>query len=300
MTVDPIIAGSIAWAIVFGVASGWLAHRRDRIVLAWVLFGAILGPVGLVLLWAAPPGRCASCRAPVRGWQTECEWCGMDVRGRSAAERSAERPIISVAPTLRPAIDRAQPIANPSAPPTKATKRKATKATKASGAADRTAAAVAPPAVSTDPPAPASASASASASAKSEPAAAAPAAAAGRRASPAKAAVVDGATTRRDQQVVTSGVYVTGTVGLSAGSRYTIAHDGVDLQVLGPSDRSPKKIAYERALEGVDATAPEDRLILTAAGGRGGTVLVFMSVEGDPARIAGELSGAARAAGAAS
>ena len=83
-------------------------------------------------------------------------------------------------------------------------------------------------------------------------------------------------------QTVTSAIFVTGTVGLTPGSRYTIRHDGDQLQVVGPTDRSPRKVAFERRLAETDATAPEGRLILSTPGTRGGTVLVFMGVDGDP------------------
>jgi hypothetical protein len=252
-TIDPFVIGLLAWAIGFGLATAWLARRRDRIIVIWAAIGAILGPVALFILWVAPPGRCATCRAPVSGWLTTCLWCGMDVRGGgvvaaparaagpSSPPRPAEgsgqaRPLISVAPTVRPLDPPAK-----SAPRTRSAKPPA---------------AVPPPAVSTKSPGP------------------------------------------RVMQVVASGVFVTGTVGLSAGSRYSIQMDGVDLQVLGPGDRSPKAVAFERQLAGFDATGLEGRLILTAPGGRGGTVLVFMSMDsGDPSALAESIARAAQAAG---
>ena len=272
----------------FGLGTAWLARSRDRQVAAWAVFGAVLGPVAIILLWAAPPGRCATCRASVRGWLTTCQWCGKDVRGGvpsaspalSASTRPADaggkaqkttasakktaatsvgaeapprgpRPVISVAPTKRP-IDTAGPsVVVASGPPVDL------------GAA-------------------------AAAAGKSKPATTK------RRASKADAAK---ATPTRPIQIVTTGIYMTGTIGLSAGSRYSIQHDDERIQVLGPGDRDPKAVAFERSLIGIDATGMEGRLILTAQGGRGGTVLVFSSVEGgDPASIAATLTRAALAA----
>jgi hypothetical protein len=53
--------------------------ERDRSVLVWFGFGAILGAIALLLLVAAPPGRCRSCWTPTRGWLRICSWCHQDV-----------------------------------------------------------------------------------------------------------------------------------------------------------------------------------------------------------------------------
>ena len=106
-------------------------------------------------------------------------------------------------------------------------------------------------------------------------------------------------TEARTVQTVSSGVYVTGTVGLAVGSRYAIQLDGIDLRVLGPLDQKPKHVAFERALDGIDATGLDGRLIVTASSGRGGIVLVFMSIEGDLGTVVDAIGRAARAAGSA-
>lgn len=96
-----------------------------------------------------------------------------------------------------------------------------------------------------------------------------------------------------EMQTITSAIFVTGTVGLTPGSRYTIRHDGDQLQVVGPTDRNPRKVAFKRPLAETDATSPDGRLILSAPGSRGGTVLVFMGVDGDPAVVAAAVNRAA-------
>jgi hypothetical protein len=99
-------------------------------------------------------------------------------------------------------------------------------------------------------------------------------------------------------QVLASGIFVTGTVGLAPGSRYSIQIGDGDLHIVGPADRSPKAVAFERELDGVDATAPEGRLVVSAPGTRGGTVLVFQSLDGgDASSVARSIMDAVRTAG---
>lgn len=283
-TVDPVVTVLVlAWALGFAVAAAWLARRRDRLALAWLLFGAILGPVALVLLWFAPPGRCSHCRAPVRGWLTICEWCGMDIRhaassseGAAGAATSAAprgRPLISVAPTRRPGDP---PASTPPvvAPPVEAPP------------------ALEPQARSADP--------------VEAPPAASPASGGGSVATKTTAPTSPRTRTRSTKktkaaaaaQALASGIFVTGTVGLAPGSRYSIQIGESDLHIVGPADLSPKAVAFERALDGVDATGLEGRLVISAPGTRGGTVLVFQSLDGaDASAVARTVMDAVRKAG---
>jgi hypothetical protein len=266
VTIDLFSIAVIAWVTVFGLATAALAYRRDRQIVAWAFFGAALGPVALILLWVAPPGRCATCRAAVQGWLTTCQWCGMDVRDATPGR------------------------ARPSAAPVAAAGGALIVARPAGGGAGRPTISVAPVKRPTDPSTTTRGSrrpAAPKAKAKAPPAPNVKAAAAA--AAPAVPSVVE---------VVASGVYMTGTVGLSAGSRYTIQMDGARLQVLGPSDRSPKTVAHERPLAGLEATGMEGRLILTAPGGRGGTALVFTAIDGDPEKVAQAVNRAVGAAAA--
>lgn len=80
---------------------------------------------------------------------------------------------------------------------------------------------------------------------------------------------------------VASGIFITGNVGLVTGSRYTIQVDGEHFQVLGPVDVDPARIALERPVSGMDATAFEGRLVISEPGRvSGGVVLAFMSLAG--------------------
>ena len=82
--------------------------------------------------------------------------------------------------------------------------------------------------------------------------------------------------------ILASAIYVTGSRGLLAGSRYGIALFGEDLRILGPVDVDPGAVAIRHALRGMDATGLQGRLIITATDGRRDQLaLVFMSVAGD-------------------
>ncbi len=92
---------------------------------------------------------------------------------------------------------------------------------------------------------------------------------------------------------IASAVYVTGTVGLTPGMRYSICHDTEQLKIMGPAVRGTRPVVFERPLAGIDAASPDDRFILSAPGPRGGIVLVFMSVDGDASAAAAALMRAA-------
>lgn len=269
----------LAWVVGFGLAAAWLARLRDRLPQVWAIYGAILGPVALILLWIAPPGRCAICRAPVRGWLTTCQWCGSDVRGRTT------EPVTVPAVPAVPA--NGDVVAASAAPAGRKSARAAKKADTAAAAAAAAAVEVAEekpvitvaptrrprakPAAEVEPPAPV-----------------APATGAPPTTPPAPKPMV----------VLASGVFMTGTIGLSPGSRYDIETDGTDLRVVGSGEKGRKAVAFERKLVGIDATGVENRLIISAAGGRGATVLVFMSIDGGPSAVADAIARAVQAAGA--
>lgn len=79
--IDPLTAVILlAWIALFGSVGWRLAGERNRYQPVWFALAAILGPAALMLLQAAPPGRCRSCLTPTRGWITRCAWCNEDVR----------------------------------------------------------------------------------------------------------------------------------------------------------------------------------------------------------------------------
>ena len=269
----PLVA-VLAWLIGFGAAAAYLAVRRRRNPMWWAVLGAILGPFALLILLRAPPGRCAGCAARTVGWSMVCMWCGEDVRGLPA-ERSAKpmaQPDARVsAPTTLTVIRGTGP--DPGRPAELATETAAHTTADARTGVDSLDAgpvhrlkSVLGPSTATGP-----ASVSQSGSPVTQP----------------------GGEPR--EIILASAIYVTGTRGLQAGSRYGIALIGSNLAILGPVDVDPSAIVVLRQLRGLDATGEQGQLIITADESfRSKFALVFMALAGGtPERVAGIIATAA-------
>jgi hypothetical protein len=226
----------------------------------WMVFGALLGPVALLLLWIAPPGRCRMCQASVRGWLTTCEWCGSPVRVRSSRPVTADVAAIPSRP------------ATPS--PLTATSRPA----KASAGAKAIAETATDARIRERLTSMTARRAAALAAASTE--------------GPRRSTAADQST----RTVLATGSYVTGTMPLVAGSRYAIEVGSQALRILGPIDLDPAAVALTQDLPGIEATGFDERLVLTfGGGGRHGMVLVFTALEGaGAAGVAAAIVSAAR------
>lgn len=273
--IDPIIMlVALAW-VTSAFAARVLAGRRDRIAPVWFLFGAILGPVALLLLWVAPPGRCRSCGTRTRGWVETCSWCGENVGATSTtalriiARREAART--NAAPGGRRA-DPSRANGSETDPPV----------------SRRSVSFTLPPA--NEPPSPSPAIAPAGS--PLEPKRRYRAAGNDVRRSPPNGDAKDQADTR----VLATAIYVTGTARLEPGRRYNIALRGARLLILGPIDLDSSTVALESAASGIEVRAIEGRLILSQPHNRAGFVLAFMSVAGaGPDDLAGSIRAAAQA-----
>ena len=244
--------------------------------MAWTLFGAILGPVAIFLLWDAPPGRCAHCRSSVRGWQTICEWCGMSVRGGDEVANPSVQPAYRASGPERSSM--ASPADEPANRiPANGVPANGVQPGNGASGPDHPLITIVPTRRPSDPPAQAASTRKAKAGTSKAPSAVA----AKSTAVPSKAKSVAAA------QSLGSAVFVTGTVGLVPGSRYTIQVQGGSLQVVGPIPQSPKVTAFERELGGLEASGVDGQLVISAPGRRGGTVLVFQAPDGgDPSAVA--------------
>jgi hypothetical protein len=265
---------ALAW-VTFAFAARVLAGRRDRIASIWFIFGAILGPVALLLLWVAPPGRCRSCGTRTRGWLETCASCGENVAATSTtalrilARREAART--NASPASRPAD------------------------TSRANAPD------------TDPPAsrpfvpftlkpanepPTSSVAAAPSSSSSEPKQSTRVASGKARRSPPSDVSRD---TAESTEVLATAIYVTGTARLEPGRRYNIALRGARLLILGPIDLDSATVALESPASGIEVRAIEGRLILSQPRNRAGFVVAFMSVAGaGPEGLADAIGAAAQ------
>jgi hypothetical protein len=265
------------------------------------VFGAILGPAALALLHLAPPGRCWSCAAPTQGWLTLCPWCGEDIREPAPdlpeEEVRVHGPLTVIDGTAPRAPFRA-------ADPNVATGRPSSARVIPPGNGSETSAGspagnparparndrriVLPPRPPLARPAPREPLAAPAATV--EPAADPVQRLKARlgRSSPSLAAAEAAPAARPAAEarnvILASAIYVTGTRGLQAGSRYGIALVGDELRILGPVDFDPTAVTLVHTLKGVDATGLQGRLIITAGDGRRDRLaLVFMSVAGGSA-----------------
>jgi hypothetical protein len=283
-----LLLGLFAWLVGFGAATAYLAVRRRRNPVWWAVLGAILGPIAIVILHRAPPGQCASCGARTIGWSTICAWCGENVWGVAASA-----PAITVAPVkprsarapepdTEPEISAPMPLTviegkrrSPTRPVTElATDTAAHTAAEAALAADADATGAIGPVHRLR-------------------------AVLGSSPTAAEAASQGANTADPDLEgreiVLASAIYVTGTRGLQAGSRYGIALVGTNLSIMGPVDVDPSAIVVMRSLRGLDATGAQGQLIITADDGfRGKFAMVFMALAGGtPERVAGIITTAA-------
>jgi hypothetical protein len=256
-----VIIAMLCWIGGFGLAAAQSAIRLDRVASSWFVFGAILGPIALILLRAAPPGRCRSCGTPTRGWLRVCTWCGYDVASTPATT------VAMVARMSRPAMpgerDRPRRVRFDAF-------RRSMRATTSPGA---------PKVASTTPP---STFVSRPLDARSHlvlerngshARVGGPSARASKRAANSK---LDTVATR----VLATAVYVTGSKRLEPGRRYGIAVHGSRLHILGPIDIDPSAIVLDRSVVGIDAIAIEGRIVVSEPRQRSGLVLAFMSVAG--------------------
>lgn len=243
----PIVAVlAFIWFVGYGHEASQLARDRLRQPGRWFYFGGVLGPLGLRILRAAPPGLCRTCLSPVQGWTSRCPHCGGDVRA-APGMLEVEAPLPAGAAVRRPATPTPPPAAQPAftfdpprqpavlagplrlAPPPDT--RSAAPATRTVAPDTRTAAAaVAGAAPSAGTPKPVN---------KTRP-------------------VVDPMRPVR----LASGVFVEGTLPLQPGTWYQLTTQGPDLRITGPISALPNREAVSEPLAEIRLTTRGDRLIV--------------------------------------
>jgi hypothetical protein len=233
--------------------AGWYATRRARNPGAWFVLGALTGPIALLLLAVAPPGRCPECDSVIDGWAAACDRCGepLDARIRPAspppsiagpvdAARGSSTPVPEDA-SYRP--PRPVPLPTPIASARGNTRRDAR-----SGWPDRPMAS--PMSLGVRP-----------------------------TFTPSNYV----AATMADPpsgDVLSTGVYLSGNAGLEVGACYAISRDGDRLRVFGPVDAGQLTVRHEGHVDDVDVTAMDDRVIITGRDGRSGVAFVFRTIGG--------------------
>ena len=241
MTDLPAWAGVlIISAATFGPVAGWYASRRRRSPVTWWVLGSLIGPIALILLRIAPPGRCPACETRVRGWPASCDVCGwpFDIPLRGPSEPSERRRGPAAVPSMHDAhtqplvvqmSSEVAPIPMPVPSPVQSLPSDAGIRRWVTSGASRQ--------------------------------------------------VVERRRPSRDAEMLATAVYFGGTAGLVVGSRYAIVRQEDRLRLLGPIDWDPTAIALERPLAEMMVTAIEDRLIIRSGGWRG-IALAFGSLAG--------------------
>ena len=194
--------------------AGWYASRRTRNPAVWFALGALTGPVALLLLAAAPPGRCPECDEPVDGWAADCDRCGEPLSARvasrpapspqsSAPEQMTGTPSTTAAVAPEAPFRPARPVALPT--PISTARGSATRRDARQGWPDRPMAS--PMSLGVRP-----------------------------TFMPSNYVAATGGDPP-EGEVLSTGVYLSGNVGLEVGACYAIARDGDKLRV---ADRSPR------------------------------------------------------------
>jgi hypothetical protein len=214
--------------LAFGVRAADAARHLGRAGLVWFAFGAVLGPLALVLLRAAPPAFCPSCGSPTRGWLSECWWCGANVRRGSSKGPPALPELPDRAPNHQPyarsgGVQASNAAFEPTARLPAEWTGQGTSPTREPAAAN---------VFASLPMAPANATSTPEAS-----------------------------------RVLATAVYVTGSTNLESGRRYAIAVGDGRLRILGPLDLDPSRIALDHPITGMVAQANQGRLNLGNAQG---------------------------------
>ena len=319
------VAFAVVWAIGFGSRAAWLARERRRDPRRWFLFGAVLGPAGLLILDDAPPGTCASCLAPVAGWSMTCVACGEDVRtnarvakllgtqARTEPARAQEEPHLVTGVAVGPGRPVTAPTAVPAAaePSTASAgspvrRRRATTSPVRSTAARPAEAPQARPSAET----PARSSSRTLPSAhrpeqvardaapipiRPSRAPVAPQAAASPTAAPSDAPPqLD--LLRRPVRLA-SCVFVEGNVKLLPGLWYQLTSEGDTLTITGQAGSIPNASAFSRSLSDVQVRTRGDELVVTAASDSGEELrLVFNStLDWTPLGVTNEVEARRRA-----
>lgn len=267
------------WIGGFGLASARAAQLAQRRPPIWFGIGAIIGPIALLILRLAPPGRCRTCGTPTRGWARICRWCHEDVRSTPASTRAIlDRMSSRIAPREEPPhpVSRREPF-QPFVIPERPAEQTMANATSPWPGAT-----------------PATRMPSSSATSRTE-GHSVPVSSAHHEVLEPRTSVApaDG----QPLQVVATAVFVAGGARLEPGQRYGLALRSGRFLVLGPTDVDPSAVVVDRVVADMEVRIFEGRLVVSEPRGRSGFVLAFMSVAGaSAADLASAITEAARVA----
>lgn len=287
--INPLLAlvGILAviWIVGYGFDAFRLARDRRRSPARWLVYGAVLGPLGIRILRLAPPGCCNTCLNPVRGWSIWCSYCGCDARENWDMPGVAWRAGPEAGPARLAVIGR--PEGDPTAIPTAS--QAAGPAARASSS--RTAGAGRSTAAAASPKARTSAGRRSSPSQARKPAGSRSPTTQPRRPVARKPTVSSAETTGQERpRYMASAVFVEGSEPLERGARYELAVDGDDLRITGRARSLPGGRVLSRRLREVQMTSTAERLVIAGTSERLAAFhLVFDSVRNEARDHPGEL-----------
>jgi hypothetical protein len=238
---DSLPLGLVLIAGVFAPLSGWFASTRSRHPVVWFVLGAFIGPFAIALLALAPPGRCPACETPVGGWPSACARCGLAFGGVTGL--LDERPTAPRPAGVGPRWAEPERVAETP-----------------SLAFTPTTPSLVPPRSSIQD-------------------------LGGIRAEPtlaggSNAGSVADPVMNPVEQVLSTGLYLSGNVGLEIGATYAIARVGPTLRIFGPVDTGQLTVRLEGDLEDFEVTALDDRVVITGQPGRSSTALILRAIGG--------------------
>lgn len=278
-----VLAGSVT---IFGPLAAWVALSRARLAPLWFVYGAILGPIAVAILVAAPPGRCQACGWRVRGWTDTCLACGNDVTtglppdsaelGHSPGIAAGAAPtLLSVAPGGETGVrarfgrtggapvavgpGRPEPAPLLAAGPGVLAATRDRRSMAMDGAWTSGSAAVAPlrPAPDDWDPVPLAVA-------------------------PVETQPDPDDDDDRPFAVLGSGVFVGGNRPLQPGSRYLLARVGPELQVFGPLHLNPASVATRMSTKDIEVTVVGDRLTIGGNSPLMDVALAFVGITVEP------------------
>lgn len=262
---DSLPLGLVLIAGVFAPLAGWFASTRSRHPVVWFVLGACIGPLAVALLALAPPGRCPACETPVRGWPSACYRCGLSFGGVAG--------LFDDRATTGGPTDAGPRWGGPG-PDNEAT----------TSAHVPLAPALVPP----------RSSITGLGGIRAEPRLAATP---GLGASPGRDGAPAVPAASPVEQVLSTGLYLSGNVGLEIGATYAIARVGSRLRIFGPVDTGQLTVRLEGELDEFEVTALDDRVVISGRPGHSSVAIILRAIGG---MRASELEHALGAAGAGS
>jgi hypothetical protein len=267
------IVGSLPVAIILVAGlcapiAGWLAMQRSRNPALWFVFGALTGPVALLLLLAAPVGRCPRCETRAAGWSGVCAACGTRLGGIFDDDETIgapEHPVSAAGVALAQqgsAPVEAFPAVEGGTSGTPSFARPA--GSLPAGAASAGAAPVSQ--VGSPPPGFGPAATLRARAPSTTP----------RSETTSRVSAVDAS----GGEVLATAVYMSGNAGLEIGACYAIARVEDRIRVFGPVDTGQLTIRHERPMADGEVVALDDRLLITLRHGRSATSMIMRWVGG--------------------